>query len=364
MSRRIIIAYSNLDIGGIPTKIVDIANEMGKFNPEISVSVLLQKGKTGDLRSLIRNPNARVVDLPYPFAFGRSVAYVFWLWWWILTHKPSSILAFISPYALPVLLAKRAFFWKKFRVVVSEDHYTETVLGRMAIPWLQRLGIRLLYPHADAIITPTEAVKTQLVRISPGSQLRITVVPNWTRFADRPLPKTKRIFDIIHIGRLARSKNVMQVIHIMEQYVRKYPIARCAVVGDGPERKNIERYIHDNRLKNNIALCPATSNVYPYLSKAKTFLFLPEPATEGFPITLLEAMACGAVAITVRFSGVDEVITHAVNGLICTSALPDATIRSLKASQLTSIRTRAKRYVKTHHSLMRVKQYVSAMGAK
>ncbi len=362
MNKRIIIAYSNLDIGGIPTKIIDIVNEVGRFHPDVTVDVLLQKGGPHDLRSLIRNKRAVVCVVPYPFATGRSVAYIIWLWWWVITHNPFAILAFISPYALPALLAKKLFFWRKLRVILSEDHYTQTMLSRMAAPWLQRIGIRMLYPSADAIIVPTHAIKRQLGRLCRLPYNKTIVVPNWTRYVDRPLQHTKRIWDIIHIGRLAPSKNPMRIIHIMERYISRHPKACCAIVGDGPERKNVENYIQRYHLTNHIRLYPATYDVYPYLSKAKTFIFLPEPKTEGFPIALLEAMACGAIVITTPFDGIRETITNYKTGIISSyqSVLKDIDVFSSVKKNYT-IRRNAYQYVLTACSKSNVVGYIQSL---
>jgi len=315
--RLLLIVYSNLEPGGIPAKIIDIVNVMRIKKPDTPIVILLQKGHPGDLRSLIANPNVLINDFPYPYPMGRRFFFTLWLWLFILTQKPAAILVFISPYALPVLAFKFLFFWQKFRVIVSEDHYTQTLLNRMAYPVVQRWGIRLLYPLADAVIVPTHVLKHQLLQLSTIPEEKIRVVPNWTRFAAMPLKKSRRTIDIIHIGRLVKSKNPLYVVRIMHRYIKEIDnTARCAVVGDGPEVKSLERYIRRHQLQNNIQLFPATNDVSEFLLKAKIFLFLPESRTEGFPIILLDAMACGDIVITKQFDGVNEVIRHGKNGFV------------------------------------------------
>src|SRR3990172_9177821 len=153
--RLLLIVYSNLDPGGVPAKIIDIVNVMRVKKPDTPIVILLQKGHPGDLRSLIANPKVRIKDFPYPYPAGRRFFFILWLWLFILTQKPATVLAFISPYALPVLAAKFLFFWQKLDVTVSEDHYTQTLLNRMAYPHIQRWGIRLFYPLAGVVIVPT-----------------------------------------------------------------------------------------------------------------------------------------------------------------------------------------------------------------
>lgn len=362
MSRRIIIAYSNLDIGGIPTKIIDIVNELGVLHPGTEVDILLQKGNPRDQRSLIHNPRAHVHDAPFIIPFGRSIAYMIWLWWRIMTAGESTVLAFISPYALPVLLIKR-IFGRPRGVIVSEDHYTETMLHRMAAPRLQRYGVKWLYPHADAVIAPTEAIKKQLIRLSPGVAGRVVVVRNWTRLAKMPMPKDKRIWDLIHIGRLAKSKHPMDVVKIMERHVRTNPNATCVLVGEGSERRAVEAYIQKNRLDKRILVYSPSKNVASFLTKAKAFIFIPEKQTEGFPISLLEAMACGAIVITLPFEGAAETVTDGVTGLVASQrTFPRKIRQTLQNGGALAMRKRARTYIRTHHPLRNLTMYFDLLG--
>lgn len=73
--------------------------------------------------------------------------------------NPPTILTFISSYAVPVLLCKQLLFWRHIKVIIGEDHMTSTMIQAMKFPWLQRLGVRHLYPKAHIIIVPTNAIK-------------------------------------------------------------------------------------------------------------------------------------------------------------------------------------------------------------
>jgi len=353
------ILYSNLNIGGIPTKIIDIVNRLGKTHPHIPIHILLQKGNPHDLRTLIKNPRATVIDLPVSLSFGRSFLYMLWAWWRLIRTKSSVVLAFISPYALPALAAKQLLFWRRIRVIVSEDHYTENVLKTMRAPWLQRIGIQTLYPHADAVIAPTRTIQQQLSRLFRIPTKRILVIHNWTRLVGKKLAVHKRTWDIVHVGRLVTSKNPMQVLLHMEHYVKKYPKSRCAIVGEGEEQKRLTRYIKTHGLAEHITLHPAALDVSAYLSRAKLFLFIPETKMEGFPIVLLEAMASGAIVVTRFFSGVDEIIDNGHTGIVSRGTISTSLLR--KTSTRADIRDSALRFVKTHCSANNIDRYISTL---
>lgn len=361
MKKYILIPYANLRIGGVPTKIIDIVNALETIHPNVAVRILLQNVRLRDQRSRIHNPNASIVDFSFPFSFGRRPAYILWLWWNILSLRPVSILAFLSPYALPSLLAKRLFFFLHMRVIVSEDHYTQTMLNRMAAPFLQRIAIRVLYPQADVIITPTKSLMNQLGRLCLLPAHKTRVVFNWTKYSGVPLSTANRQWDMVHIGRLVASKHPYRIAQIMQQFVKTNPTARCVIVGEGEEMPHIKRFIFKNNLTKQIQLCPSTTDVSSYLLQSKIFIFLPEEDTEGFPLVLLEAMACGAIVITGPFNGADEVLTDGQNAFIvpASSITPKFIHKATKVSL--TIQKNAHRFVMKQSSLKNMYQYVSAL---
>ena len=101
------------------------------------------------------------------------------------------------------------------------------------------------------------------------------------------------------------------------------------------------------------------------LLKSKVFLFLPESRTEGFPIILLDAMACGAIIVSKSFEGISDVLVHNKNAFIADT--DDDIIERIAGVLRTRFDTRtiiqnAKSYVVTRGSLANVHKYVSAFN--
>lgn len=95
--------------------------------------------------------------------------------------------------------------------------------------------------------------------------------------------------------------------HISESYI-------LFIIGDGPERKNLESRIMNYELKDKIFLLGNLPDAYQYL-KAFDIFVLPS-VKEGFPYVILEAMAAGLPIISTNVGGIPEVIKNDENGLI------------------------------------------------
>jgi glycosyltransferase involved in cell wall biosynthesis len=63
------------------------------------------------------------------------------------------------------------------------------------------------------------------------------------------------------------------------------------IVGDGPERENLQKLINDNDLTERVTLYPFTSNIQKYYSSASVYVL--SSRWEGFPLVLMEAMSHG-----------------------------------------------------------------------
>ncbi len=67
------------------------------------------------------------------------------------------------------------------------------------------------------------------------------------------------------------------------------------IAGDGPDRNVIERKIRELRLQDRILLLGNVSNPFTYMAKASVFIHA--SISEGFAMSILEALACGATVV-------------------------------------------------------------------
>ena len=143
---------------------------------------------------------------------------------------------------------------------------------------------------------------------------------------------------ILTIGRLSSEKghaNLIQAAAQMDK-VNDIPDFRVVVVGDGPERENLDRLIAHLGIGQRIVMAGFHNDVKPYYSLSTLFA-LPSHS-EGSPNVILEAMAAGLPIAATAAGGVPEILENGVTGLIVPlgdgQAMAEAIVRILRDKDL------------------------------
>lgn len=122
----------------------------------------------------------------------------------------------------------------------------------------------------------------------------------------------KKEYDLIYVGRLNYQKNLGLLVETMKIIVGKMPGIRICIIGGGAEKKRIIDLIKKYNLGANFDLLGEIKNkgkVFELMKSSKIFV-LPS-ILEGFPLTIVEANACGLPVITTktRWNNTGEYIT-------------------------------------------------------
>lgn len=94
-----------------------------------------------------------------------------------------------------------------------------------------------------------------------------------------------------HVGRFSYPKNHKKIIDIFEKLLQKKKNIRLLLIGEGKLKTDIEQYIRDKQIVNNVIFMGAVGNVDEILNCMDIFLF--PSIYEGLPISLIEAQASG-----------------------------------------------------------------------
>ena len=189
-------------------------------------------------------------------------------------------------------------------------------------PWLGEIQPKsvmfaLALPRIQQVISVSESVQKEYLfgRLMNGKN---TVLGNFVdvervrRMAQEPC--TCGDVDLVFLGRLSTPKNPNAFCRIIKEVTIKIPDVRAIMIGDGDLREEIEQYIYENSLGNNIKLVGFQKNPYPYLKKARIAIM--PSIWEGFGLAAVEALSLGLPVLCSGVGGLANIVTEEC-GKIC-----------------------------------------------
>ena len=165
-----------------------------------------------------------------------------------------------------------------------------------------------LYRRADKVIFQTERAKNYFNKKIQNNSVIIGNPISVDFEATRTLKK------IVSAGRFTKQKNQKMLIDAFSMVVKKHPEYVLEIYGEGKERQNLEKQIHELGLENYVFLPGNKKNLHECIKDAEIFV-LPSNF-EGLSNALLEAMMMGFGCISTNCAGSDEVIVSGENGIL------------------------------------------------
>lgn len=182
---------------------------------------------------------------------------------------------------------------------------------RVAMPILNRFRIRIadyVLPKASGIRVVSERVKESMVvrygtRICTPQVLPVTVTTEMPPAV--PLPEHPFTFALLLVSRLEPEKRIEDVLMAIKRLEVGYPSLGLIIVGEGRERKLLERMSASLGLSKKVIFAGQRSDVRGLMQRAQGFI--QASAYEGYGVTLIEAALSGVPIITTDVGIVGEV---------------------------------------------------------
>jgi GalNAc-alpha-(1->4)-GalNAc-alpha-(1->3)-diNAcBac-PP-undecaprenol alpha-1,4-N-acetyl-D-galactosaminyltransferase len=225
----------------------------------------------------------------------------------ILASQPDVVISFLNTVNVLTLIAT----WQlNLPVIVSEHSYPAFLdVNR----WWQVL-MKVTYRRADLVTLLTESALAFYPR---DRGYRSIVMPNPVITPVAEISTTQLVSSptLMAIGRLHPVKGFDLAIAAFAKLRDKYPDWHLTILGEGPNRAELEELRSKLDLSNRVHFLGQVQNVNAHLRQADIFVL--SSRFEGFPMALCEAMACGVpVVATDCLSGPREIITDGVDGIL------------------------------------------------
>ena len=206
--------------------------------------------------------------------------------------------------------------------------------------------------QADKVIVPSQYLANWVVKWGVPPE-RIAVIYNAVEIPDGVKPLSvplKTPVKAVTAGRLIPLKRVDGLLEAL----REIPELGLVVVGDGPERPQLERMAQELGVSDRVYFAGQRSKEETLALMSACDFFVLNSTHEGLPHVVLEAMALGLPVVATAVGGIPEVVRDGETGvLIYSEDMLGKVLRALSIDKELKQRLveRARRWVREYLSL-------------
>jgi glycosyltransferase involved in cell wall biosynthesis len=180
----------------------------------------------------------------------------------------------------------------------------------LSIKHIWKLLSWLCYRRLDILVSLTYRDLPRLRKHHPV----VKVIPNPVPFyPEQPAKLTAKL--ILAVGRIDYLKGYDMMIEVFRAFCKKNLEWNLKIIGDGPLKAEIEKLARDKGVAHRIIFSPPSSQIEKqYLESS---ILLMTSRSEGLPMVLLEAQACGLPIVAFDCeAGPAEIVDHGIDGYL------------------------------------------------
>jgi glycosyltransferase involved in cell wall biosynthesis len=218
--------------------------------------------------------------------------------------------------------------------IVYTEHLRvgEFKLKNPFLEWSHLRALKALGKFTDMTIAVSKAVQEFLLKQGISKADKITVIYSGIGAvsSDKIKSKARRLaasmnisgnpFVVGTVGSLNEHKDTATLLRAFQRIVQKNPRRKLIIVGDGPQRKYLERLAAKLGIEKDTIFTGTVAEVESFMPLLSVFV-LPS-LSESFGLSILEAMRAGVPVIATRVGGIPEIIQSGRNGLLVSPGNP------------------------------------------
>lgn len=323
--KKVLIILPSLAVGGMEKVLINLVNELDENKYDITIKTIYDCFELADnLNSNIKYSSFYKSSKNNNINFIKSRIYTF-------------LLKKLSPNTLYKLLIKEnydieiAFFrGASLKIISGSNNINSKKLAWVHSDFTRCTGIfdwfssekRTVnaYKKFDNIVCVSEFAKQKFSE-KMGIKDKVIVRYNVNLCDDIKEKSREEVdenfnnkFRICSVGRLVEAKGYDRLLRVHKRLIEENIIYDLVIVGDGPEKEKLQKYINDNNLQSTIYLVGNKKNPYKYINNSD--LFVCSSRWEGFSTVVSEAVILNKPVITTKVSGSEELFLNNEYGLI------------------------------------------------
>ncbi|MBN1765197.1 MAG: glycosyltransferase, partial [Sedimentisphaerales bacterium] len=311
MRTRVLLLNTDLNIGGAPHFVRDLACGLDKSEFDVQVASLAPEGPVAK--------EIQAASIPVHCMGAKGILDV------RIFYHLARIISTFRPHILHASLVHSNIVARLLGCICNLPHVVATIhTAEQGKQWhliLENLTCRM----SDVTVCVSPSVLQHVLHYSHVPETRLKVIKNgidWERFKNaKPLDchkegiNTEKI-TLMFVGRLDPVKNI-DLLLMATSHLQKDHNIQLLILGDGPERNKLESLKRKLNLDNTVYFIGPRRDVERWLKIADIFI-LPSK-WEGFGLAALEAMAAGVPVIATDVTGLNDIIMDGQTGLLVPS---------------------------------------------
>ena len=296
---KILFLIHDLGPGGAEKVLINLVNNMNKDVFDITVMSLFGSGINEQFLSpdikykvIYKKPfpkNSQIMKIFSPELLHKSY----------IREKYDIEVAYLEGPSARVISGCREPSTKLISWIHVEQHTKKTA----AVSFRSFRESEACYTKFNAITAVSESVKHDFQSLYPGKE-KVTEIGF-----------SENAFKICGVGKLVPVKGFMKIARIHKRLVdHGYPV-HTYILGEGSERKKIERFIKENGIEETFTLLGYQTNPYKFMAKCDVFVCASR--AEGFSTAATEAVIVNTPVISTPVSGMEELLGEDPCGVIC-----------------------------------------------
>ncbi len=231
-----------------------------------------------------------------------------------------------------------AMFWGRiitllFNIPVSLTviHTTVRRDGSDTLNWIGKMFM----PLTDRLIATAAGSREYLVRRQRVHPRKVALIYNGVdlngiqearrrkrlRKSDFGIPEKAKVVGIVAAFKPEKAHHIF--LQAAKKILSRKKDVYFLLVGDGPQRKNIERTISELGLQNRAFITGFRKDMPDVFQVLDVSVLSSDPRCETFSLTILESMAAGLPVVVTRVGSMDEMVFNDVNGYLVPPRNPD-----------------------------------------